>query len=134
MFNWLTATSKPRRRAGAISVIYIGQTTDAPPRQLREPRPPAPPIRRPPHQQRAEHGAEQRAGHGEAKPKFVERVHLLQGFRRAGNDGGIEAEEQRPERGHDGADQKDSAASAAAVGGSDGRFNSDWSMHIQGFV
>src|ERR1017187_1409334 len=31
MFNWLTATSKPRRLAGAISVIYIGQTTDAPP-------------------------------------------------------------------------------------------------------
>src|ERR1039458_9885580 len=31
MFNWLTATSKPRRRAGAISVIYIGQTTEAPP-------------------------------------------------------------------------------------------------------
>src|SRR5690242_2636535 len=31
MFNWLTATNNPRRRAGAISVIYIGQTTDAPP-------------------------------------------------------------------------------------------------------
>src|ERR1039458_4921809 len=31
MFNWLTATSSPRRRAGAISVIYIGQTTEAPP-------------------------------------------------------------------------------------------------------
>src|SRR5664279_3316850 len=31
MFNWLTATSSPRRLAGAISVIYIGQTTDAPP-------------------------------------------------------------------------------------------------------
>ena len=31
MFNWLTATSRPRRLAGAISVIYIGQTTDAPP-------------------------------------------------------------------------------------------------------
>ena len=31
MFNWLTATRMPRRLAGAISVIYIGQTTDAPP-------------------------------------------------------------------------------------------------------
>ncbi len=31
MFNWLTATSSPRRRAGAISVIYIGHTTEAPP-------------------------------------------------------------------------------------------------------
>ena len=31
MFNWLTATSKPRRLAGAISVIYMGQTTEAPP-------------------------------------------------------------------------------------------------------
>src|SRR5436190_20376065 len=31
MFNWLTATSRPRRFAGAISVMYIGQTTDAAP-------------------------------------------------------------------------------------------------------
>ena len=31
MFNWLTATSRPRRRAGAISVMYTGDTTDAPP-------------------------------------------------------------------------------------------------------
>ena len=31
MFSWLTATSKPRRWAGAISVMYIGQTTEAAP-------------------------------------------------------------------------------------------------------
>src|SRR6266446_1901222 len=29
IFNWLTATSRPRRPAGAISVIYIGHTTEA---------------------------------------------------------------------------------------------------------
>src|SRR5580700_1925502 len=31
MFNWLTQTSKPRLFAEAISVMYIGQTTDAAP-------------------------------------------------------------------------------------------------------
>ena len=31
MFNWLTATRNPRLFAGAISVMYMGQTTEAPP-------------------------------------------------------------------------------------------------------
>ena len=29
--NWLTATSRPRRLAGAISAMYMGATTEAPP-------------------------------------------------------------------------------------------------------
>ena len=31
MFNWLIETSRPRRCGGAISVMYMGQTTDADP-------------------------------------------------------------------------------------------------------
>ena len=29
--NWLSATSRPRMAAGAISAMYIGATTDEPP-------------------------------------------------------------------------------------------------------
>ncbi len=36
MLNWVTATRRPRRRAGEISAMYIGETTDAAP----TPRPP----------------------------------------------------------------------------------------------
>ncbi len=39
MLNWLTATSRPRRGAGEISAMYIGETTDAPPT-------PMPPMKR----------------------------------------------------------------------------------------
>ena len=49
----------------------------------------------------------QRAGDGEAEEFVVERVNLPQGFGRAGDDGGVEAEEQRAERGDDGAEQED---------------------------
>ena len=31
MLNWVTATSRPRRRAGEISAMYIGETTEAAP-------------------------------------------------------------------------------------------------------
>ncbi len=31
MFNWLSATRRPRTAAGAISAMYIGAATDDPP-------------------------------------------------------------------------------------------------------
>ena len=35
MLNWVTATSRPRNRAGEISAMYIGETTDAARRPVR---------------------------------------------------------------------------------------------------
>src|ERR1035441_10598214 len=52
---------------------------------------------------------------------------------RARNNGGVKAEEQRPEGGHDGANYKDAAAAAAATG-SGGSFSCEWNMHGQGFL
>ena len=39
MLNCVTATSRPRSRAGEISAMYMGETTDAPPT-------PIPPMKR----------------------------------------------------------------------------------------
>ncbi len=39
MLSWVTATSRPRRRAGEISAMYMGETTEAPPT-------PMPPMKR----------------------------------------------------------------------------------------
>ena len=130
MLNCCTATSRPRSRAGEISAMYIGETTEAPPI-------PSPPTKRKnssavpvpgqgtadggnevqhgDHRQhgtaaegvgraagrhRADDRADQGRGHGESQPEIGQVEDLLQGVGGARDDDRIEAEQQAAQGGH----------------------------------
>ena len=136
MLNWVTATSRPRRRAGEISAMYIGETTEAPPT-------PMPPTKRKKRNEdqsqasahahrrdevedgdrdqdgaapedvgrtadddRADDRADEGARHGEAEPEAAQPEDRAQRLGRAGDDRRVEAEEEAPEGGDQGAGEE----------------------------